>query len=199
MVAKNNISIKIFILLLCMNLNYSIINARTIELNTRSRLFSRINESYLASVLFYCCQKGDCQKQESKAIKSRFNSVSQNSSFREAEIDFVIMNCSNELSIAHDFGFSSFPTIMLFENGMPISGARITGFIHECDINALIENYLANEIDAIIHKKRKLRKQQQEAQLAAWAAWAPYWYGGYGCCRPCGWGFYGGWGRGCCW
>lgn len=190
---------KKIIFTLLISMNYATVYTRTLELNSRNRLFSRINESYLAAVLFYCCEKKDCKKQDFKAIKSRFNSVSQNGSFREAEIDFLIMNCSCELSIAHDFGFSQFPTIMLFENGMPISGARISGFVHECDINALIENYVGNEIGAIIHQKRKDYKEKQEAQLAAWAAWAPYWYCGYGCCRPCGLGIYGGWGRGCCW
>lgn len=191
-------TVKKVILLILMSMNYSSVHARTSEINSRSRLFARINESYIAIVQFYCSEKRECQKQDCKFIKSRFSSVSQNSSYREAEIDFIIMNCSCDMTIAKEFSFSTFPTIMIFMNGMPVQGACLSGFVHECDINALIEDYLGNEIDAIIHRKRKERKQKQEAQLAAWAAWGP-WYGGYGCCRPYGWGLYGGWGRGCCW
>jgi hypothetical protein len=177
-------------------------NARTLELNSRSRLAARINQSYLAAVQFYGCQtncSNDCQKQDYKIMKSRFNAVSQNSRFRQAGIDFIIMNCSSDFSVAQDFGFSSLPAVMLFVNGMPVPGASLYGFVNEFDVNALIENSLGNEIDNVLYQKQQDYEQKQEMQLAAWAAWAPYWYGGYGCYRPCGFGMYGGFGRGCCW
>ena len=174
---------------------------RALELNSRSRLFARINESYLSIVQFYCSDRTSnayaCQKEDYKCIKSGFNAVSQNSRFKQAEIDFILMNCSCDTSIAREFCFSTFPTTMLFVNGVPVPGAILKGFAHECDINVFIESYLADNIDDVIHDKRKERKQKQQAQLAAWAAWSPYWYGGY--YRNCGFGYYGGWGRGGCW
>ncbi len=184
---------------------FSCIYSRFIELNSRSRFFSRINESYLSVVQFYstdnaCAPNQISSKQAAKELKSRFNSVSQNSSFRQADIDFIMVNCDTDCSIARDLGFSRLPIIVIFAGGIPVPGARLDGFVHECDINAFIESYLSQDIDTIIHKKRKEYKQRQQAQWAAWAAWGPCWYNWGGCCRPCGWGFYGGWGGGgCCW
>lgn len=177
------------------------VQCRTIEINSRSRLFARINESYIAAVQFYCYdRKSPCQKSDYQELKARFNAVSQNSSYRQANIDFILMNCKGDRSITRELGISKLPTLMLFVNGMPIPGAQISGFAHECDMNALLENYLGNTIDKILDQKAEDRAREQELQIAAWTAWGPYWNCGYGygCCRP-GWGFYGSWGGGCGW
>ncbi len=184
-----------------------LVHGRVFEMNSRSRLFSRINQAYLAVVQFYCYSKDRCCKEDYKELRNRVQAVSQNGRYFQAELDFIMMNCSSTPELAREFGFSQFPTLMLFENGMPIQGAVLSGFPHEYDINNLIENYLGQDIDAILHDKRKERKEKEAAQLAGWAAWGPYWangcgfgYGlGYGCYRPCGWGIYGGWGCGRCW
>lgn len=182
----------------------SFIEARVIEINSRNRLFARINESFISVVQFYCYDrknKNCCHINDYKDIKSRFNAVSQNNRYRRAEIDFILMNCNGEPCIAQEFGFSTMPALMIFVNGMPEPGARINGFVHECDINALIERYLSNDINDIIDQKIEDKERAQEAQIAAWTAWGPYWNCGYGygCYRPYGFGFYGNWGGGCCW
>jgi len=179
----------------------SLIQSRVLDFNSRSRLFSRINQAYLAVVQFYCYSKDRCQKEDYRELKNRFQSVSQNGRYAQADLDFIMMNCSTHKELAREFGFSQFPALMLFANGMPIQGALLNGFPHECAINSFIESYAGNDIDAILRQNKKEQKQRQAAQIAGWAAWGPYWANGcgfgYGFCRP--WGFYGGWGCGRCW
>lgn len=184
------------------------LEARVLELHSRLRLFSRINESYLAVVQFcYCDQKSksSCNNNRYRPIKESLQAVSNNSKFRQADIDFIVMNCNGNRSIAQEFGINSFPVLMLFVNGLPLQNAYLTGYAHECTINAFIEDNLVAEIDNVLHYKRKEQKRKEEAQYAALAAWGPYWYNGcgwgygYGGCRPCGWGLYGGWNCGRCW
>lgn len=177
------------------------LEGRVFEINSRSRLFSRINQAYLAVVQFYCCSKDKCQKEEYKELKNRVQAVSQNGRYFQADLDFIMMNCCSAPELAREFNFFKFPTLMLFANGMPVPGAVLRGFPHEYDINTLIENYLGRDIDALLHQKQKNQERKEELQIATWAAWGPYWANGcgfgYGYCRP--WGFYGGWGCGRCW
>lgn len=197
---KKNIYIKMVMLQSVIIFFFSMsLQGRVSEVNSRNRLFSRINQASMVVAQFYFCERGacheKCQKEDYRDIKSSLRAVSQNNRFIQAEIDFVLMNGCCDPCVAQEFSFSRYPTLMLFVNGMPIPGARLTGFVHECDINSFIERYLGNDIDDIIAEKKEDRQQEQAVQLAAWSAWGPYWYGGY--YRPCGWGFYGGcgWGR----
>jgi hypothetical protein len=178
-------------------------DARVIDFNSRNRLFSRINQAYIAVVQFYCYSKDRCDREKYRELKNRLQSVSQNGSYLDAEIEFLMMNCSGAPGLARELGFCKYPTLVLFVNGMPLPGAQLTGFPHECDINNLIESHLGNSVDQILRQKRKDQKEREAAQIAGWAAWGPYWANGcgfgYGWCRPCG--LYGGWGCGYgrCW
>lgn len=195
-----------FLVMFCIFMAFlaSSLESRVMEYNSRNRLFSRINQAYIAVVQFYCYPKDRCGKEDYRELKNRFQSVSQNGRYLDAEIDFLMMSCYGAPELRRELGFCRYPTIVLFVNGMPVLGAQLTGFPHECDINNLIETYLGRDIDQILRQKRKDQKQREAAQIAGWAAWGPYWANGcgfgYGCCRPWG-GFYGGcgWGWGRCW
>lgn len=196
MLKKHWVALLIFLPLLVAKMN-----ARLIEVDTRTRLFSHINRASLAVVYLYEFNKkcrDRCQKERVRYEKERIRSVSENRRYHYANVVFIALNVLYEPDIAHEFGIYSLPAVVLFRNGNLVNNGQLSGeCLNELNVVSFIDENVGEDINEIVQEKKEHEERLEEAYLSSWYYLQPYYCGpcyrwgcGFGagyCCSPWCW------------
>lgn len=165
------------------------INARVHEVSSENRLYSKLQRQQFAIVFFYEENKELGRDREYRqalnAARKMFHRLSTQWEYIEGDLYFIRTNVSREsvCAVAQEFGVSSFPAFVIFEDGRPLKDkkdntmGKIDGFVSQNELRTFIDNTIGDQLSNRREYKWELREQRRAEQAYYWSM-APYCYGG---------------------
>lgn len=151
-----------------------------------TKSFDRVLKKHdMVVALFY---KEDKEVKRDKALSRRIDSlertfrrVAEEHRYKDAKVSFIRVNTAKrELEdLAREYGVKTLPTILLIQDGQPMRGAVLQGFINTQMLRSFIDEYFGGMINMRLEERaeRKRRRAQDRGSYTYFGY--GYGYGGY--------------------
>lgn len=181
------------------------VQAKVRSVRSLDDFMKRVSRAEYSVALFVDKSKENMRNDEKKRLikdlEIMFKSVSDDSQYKDADLQFLSVDVArkNAIQIAQNYAITAFPATIVLLGRQAVAGALRQGNIYRDQLQQLIDTHLSTQMSEVMKRKAEAQKRALERAKVRALTYPNWGYGGYWGGYPYwGWGggYYGGyWGR----